>query len=940
MIGSYIPGDFMRVINSFRLIIAYAVFFIFLPYLVQPRFLLPAADNGGDPYRGLVKSLDETPFVTKAVLRNGMTVIVNEHQIHPVVSIQMFVRAGVLDEPSDSPGLARLLAAVVNRSEPDEAGGSLRENIRMLGALLDNSTDWEYTRFEINVPSRQWKKALQAQFTALTGTSFDPGTVEIEQRLLREEAFGRLDNADVFAGESLLELGFGSLRMGEWNSVAGSDPGPVSLEKLKVFYSRMYVPERMILAVSGDVRAGEVLNEAVDLYGNIEASGSRGQANAVKGVQRNFRYRRIQGNISEPLLLFGFHVPAVDSGDYPAMEVLSAVAGLGNGSILSARLRDGKGIILDGSADLPTGPGFGYLTIQVRTAPGNIDRSEIAVLTELELLKRTAPTAVDMERAWAQLERLYRSRIETVSGRARMLAKFESRGDWKRIDRRISEIRNVRAEDVKRVAAKYLRLENCSLIEYLPFEVESENRTADSIRKTLEALLTAAADQEEILREKETVLAIEMPESQNNFKFSPIRHSFKTASILRGPEIYILEDHTAPLIHMGLFFPGGRLAETEDNAGITDLMVRTMLQGSQDRSAYRFHRQLEVYGGQIQPVVADDFFGFYFSIISKNFEEGFDLFTESVLKPAFDRDILDRQKQLLRQERGLFHGWKELVEETVDPVLFGSFPYSRQAWGTETSVQNITPDSLNEWYDSYVRNRKPVAVIVGDTEGTSLASYFVRNFSGSRFQTTEISDDFAKPLEGRETIEASGKGRMSLVSVAFQAPPEGDYDCHAVEVLQSYFGKMGRMYREIREERGLAYKIGVFYEPWLRGGSFLAYAVTNPDREEAVLDAFEREFRRIVDSPIAFRDFRSAVNTAVGKFLIRRQIPLVQIMDVSRNSLAGEGIEAYRSYETKLQSVNEEDLKEAAERFLMTDKAVFLRIHGSGSSSTERSKAE
>jgi zinc protease len=940
MISPNIPGDFMRVMNRFRFIFACTVFFIFLPWLAQPRFMHVAADNSSDPYRGLVKTLDETPFVTKAVLSNGLTVIVNEHQIHPVVSIQMFVRAGILDEPSDSPGLARLLSAVVNRFEPDDAGGSLRENIRMLGALLDSSTDWAHTRFEINVPSRQWKKALQAQFAALTGASFDPGTVEIEQRLLREEALGHLDNADVFARESLLELGFGSLRMGAWDSIAGNDPGHVPLEKLKAFYKRMYVPERMILAVSGDVRAGDVLNEAVNLYGNLEASGSRGQANAVKGVQRSFRYRRIRENISEPRVLFGFHVPAVDSGDFPAMEVLSAIVSLGDGSILSARLRDMKGTILDGRAELSTGPGFGYLTIQVRTAPDEIDQSEIAVLTELELLKRTAPTAVDMERAWAQLERLYRNRIETVSGRSRMLAKFESRGDWKRIDRRISEIRNVRAADVKRVAAKYLRLENCSLIECLPFEVESENRTADSIQKTLEALLTPAADQEEILRGKETVLAIERPESQNNFKFSPIRHSFKTASILRGPEIYILEDHTAPLIHMGFFYPGGRLAETENNAGITDLMVRMMLQGSQDRSAYRFHRQLEVYGGQIKPVVADDFFGFYFSIISKNFEGGFNLLTESVLKPAFNRDILDRQKQLLLQERELFHGWKELAEETVDPVLFDGFPYSRQAWGTETSIQSITPDSLDEWYGRYVKNRKPIVVIVGDTEGTSLASYFVRHFSGSRFLTTEISDDFAKPLERRETIEASGKERMSLVSVAFQAPPVGDYDCHTMEVLQSYFGKMGRMYREIREKMGLAYEIGVFYEPRLRGGSFLAYAVTNPDREEAVLDAFEREFRRIVDSPIAFRDFRSAVNTAVGNFLIRRQIPLVQIMDVSRNALAGAGIEAYRSYETKLQSVYEEDLKETAERFLMTDKAVFLRIHGSGSLNTEGSKAE
>lgn len=926
-------------INRFRLVFICAAFLLLLPCLPQFLFTLAAADSDEDPFRGKVKFLDETQFVTKAVLRNGMAVIVNEHPVYPVVSIQMFVRAGIIDEPSDSPGLSRLLSATVNHSDPDGGEGNLRNNVRMLGALLESSTGYTHTRFEINVPSSQWMKALQSQFDALTNAVFDSETIKIEERLLRQEAIGHLDDPAVLARESLLELGFGS-KIGPWSSIAGKDPAPFSPQGLTGFYRRMYVPERMMLVVSGDVRAGDVLTEAVRLYGDLKASGSRVRSGSIKGSQKGFRYLGMQGDVPAAHLLFGFHAPAIDSRDYPAMEVLSAIAGLGEGSILRARLRDSKEIILDGDAAMSTGPGFGYLTIQVRTAPEDIDRSEIAVLTELELLKRTAPTDVDMERAWAQLERAYRSRIETVSGRARMLSEFESRGDWKRLDRHISELRKVRAADVKRVAAKYLRLENCSLIEYLPVGTESENRTISSIRNTLEALLIPAADQEEIAREKETVLAIQMPEAVETFKFSPIQYPYRVASILRGPEIYIREDHTAPLIHMGLFFPGGRFVETGDNAGITELMVRMMLQGSRNRSAYRFHRQLEVYGGQIDPVVSDDYFGFYFSIASRNFEEGFRLVTEAVKTPVLDLDALERQKRLLQAERGLFRGYMRLVEDSVNPLLFSGFPYSRPVLGTEKSIQAITPESIGEWYDLHVDKKKPVVVIVGDTEGTSLASHFVSHFSGSRFQEIEVPDEFSNPLEEAEAIETNWRGKLSLVSIGFQSPPEGDVDRPAVEVLQSYFGNMGGLYREIREKMGKAHKICVLDEPRLRGGSFLAYAVTDPGSEEEVLNALKREFRHVIDNPIAYRDFRAAVNTAVCNFHTRQQSPFVQIMDVLRNALAGEDIEAYRSYQNKLRSVSEWDLKDAAERFLKTDRAVFLRIHGNGPLVASRSKSE
>ena len=917
----------MRAMNKMLVIFSWAALLMILPCLQQSRSMQKVAVDDPDPFMGRVTFLDETPFVTKAVLRNGMTVLVNEHKMHPVVSIQIFVRAGVLDDPPDSPGIAALLAALVNRSDPDKAGGDLRNNARMLGALIENATDYGYTRFEINAPASQWKKALQVQFTALMSASFDPETIETEKLLIRAEAGEYVDDVSVFAQESLMELGFGSLKIGKWKSLLRSDPSLVSREKLAAFHRRMYVPERMMLVVSGDIRAGEVLNEAVRLYGDLKPAGNAG-GGSIKASQKDFRYREIRGEIPTPHLLFGFHAPEVNSRDYPALEVLHAVLGIGNGSVLSARLRDGKRIILDGKTELSTGPGFAYLTINIKTMPQDIDRCEIAVLTELELIKRKAPTAVDMERAWGQLERVYRSQVETVSGRARTLAKFESRGDWKRIDRYISELRNVRAEDVQRVAAKYLRLENCSLIEYLPRKEEIENRTIVSVRNTLEALLAPAADQEEGLRERETVLAIEMPQGKSNFKFSQIQYPFKIASVLRGPEIYIREDHTAPLIYMGMFFPGGRLSETDENAGITNLLVRMMLQGSENKSAYRFHRQLEIYGGQLLPVVSDDYFGFYFSIISKNFGDGFNLMMEAVKTPAFDSDVLERQKTLQIVEAMQPVAWRKRVEDSINSGLFSEFPYSRAAVGNEKSVQNISQASLNEWYDRFVNNRQPVVVIIGDTEGTALAKYFVRHFSGSRFRETEIPDTYANPLVKTETIETPWEKRRSLVFFGFQAPPVGDIDYYAVEVLQSYFGNMGRLHHEIRENMGISHEIRVFYEPRLRGGSFLAYAVTSPGSEEDVLKVFEREFRRIVDSPIAYRDYRSAVNTAVGSFLIRRQSPIVEIMDVSMNALAGEGIEEYRSYQTKLQSVYEEDLKDAAERIFKMEKAVLLRIHG------------
>jgi zinc protease len=887
----------------------------------------PADTDRIDPIREYVKTLQETPFVTKAVLRNGLKILVNENRAHPVVSIQVFVEAGVFDEPPDTPGLASLITAMVYRATPDESAGSSVQNARMLGGFLDSSTEYGHARFEILAPATQWEKALQVQSQALLNFSLDSDDVKMEARSLREEALGRLDNPFLLAKESFLGLGFSSSRMGIWSSVLNSDLDAVSDEKMIAFHREMYVPERMMVVISGDVNAIEVLNEAARLYGVLPASGKRSRSIPVTLSQKSFRYRGIRGRIPVSHLFFGFHAPAADSDDYPAMEVLSAVLGLGNGSILAARLRDQKKVIFDGATELFTHPEFGYLTIHVKTAPEDIDRSEIAVLTELELLKRKEPVAADMERAWAQLEREYRNQIETVSGRARLLARFESWGDWKRIDRHMADLRKVQASDVKRVAIKYLRMENCSLFEYVPETVDIQNRTVDAIRATLQDLLTPAANQEQNLRERETVFPFEIPDTADDYKFSWIRYSFLTASILRGPEIFIREDHASPLVHLGIFFPGGRFDETERNSGITGLMVRMMIQSAEKKMDYRFHRQLEIYGGQLLPVVEDDYFGFYFSILSKNFHPGFNLLMDVVKSPVFEADALDRQKVLLSAQHMQYRSWKDSADDAILPILFNSSPYAGSHSGSDKFLQTFTTESLEEWYEKYIKDRKPVVAIVGDCEGTNLADYFGRHFSGSRFQETELAEKYPEPLEKKESIETAWDRNLSLVSIGFQAPPTGDPDRYAAEVLQSDLGNSGKIYHEIRERLGLAHILSLYYEPRLRAGSFIAYAVVSPGNEEAVLGALEKEFQRTATGVYGYRDYRSAVNTAVGAFQLRQQIPLLQIMDVTQNILAGEGIEGYRSFQTKLKSVPVEDLESTAERIFKTEREVSLRIY-------------
>jgi zinc protease len=892
----------------------------------SPQAARRPAGSAGAPFLQQAKSYEESPYVTKVVFRNGLKVLVNEYKTQPIVSMQAYVRAGTLNEPAKSTGLTHLLSALITTRAADKSLGSLRQNVQSIGGRLATSADYQTTELEIIAPAAQWKRALNAQAEALLGFSFSQVDLNLSANILQAQARRILDDAQEFAREKLLELAFDQPRMGKWDTVANANLKDVPAAAVTSFYKAAYTPANTLLVISGDISASEVLNELAKIYSKSASSVQKPASIALQESQNGFRYRAIKGNVAIPRLLFGFHTTSERSADYPALEVLKAMLGVGDGSVLSARLRDQKKVILSQKTEQMTRPDFGYLTVQLDVLPADIDRSEIATLTEIELLKREAPTDAEMERALAQLERSYWSSLETVTGRARALERFELLGDWKRMDRYLSELRQVKRSDIRRVANKYLNLDNCTLLEVLPQSAEERNMTTEAVRRTFEGLLKPATDQEQAQREREVVPATKIPESTGTFKFSEIRYPFQMASVLRGPDIFIREDHTNPVIDMGFFFPGGRSGEKKENAGITRLMTHLMLRGTKDKPAAQFYRQFEIYGGRVRPVVADDYFGIRFSVLSKNFDPAFNLFQEMIKTPGFEKDLVDREKDLQKAEMLVQRNSESCAGQLVNQVLFKGSAYSLNVNGTEESLAAISLESLQGWYETYVKNRKPVVVSIGDTKGTSMASNFVQHFSGSRIQETKIQSEPVKPVEKGESIVTKWDQSGDLILIGFQAPAVDDEDRYAAAVIENYSGGLGKFSQELTERQGAALEISADYAPRLRGGSFVFSTTPAGASDETVLKALLEQIQQLTSATIMYRDFRAAVSEAVGHYWIRGQDRFLQIGDIVEDLLAGKGIDGYQNFASDLQQVKQEEFEDVAGRFLKTDKAVVVRM--------------
>ncbi|MDM7995467.1 MAG: pitrilysin family protein [Acidobacteriota bacterium] len=888
----------------------------------------PAPERLRPAFLKQARSLETTPYVTRLVLRNGLTILAEEIRTQSVVSVQVHIQAGSLHEPPGSIGVSRLLASLIERGPADSMLGGLRRDVHALGGKLSHSVDYLHTQFEIVAPSSRWKQALGLLINAVQKADLNSDSLSVETRRVLNEVRLALADPEIFGEESLLALAFGQPRMARFGEIAAGGLKDLKLQNLTDFYRSMYTPQKTTLVLSGDISANEVFDEIVRLYAKPQAASAKVFDAAVRETQNGFRYRQIRGNVALPRILYGFHAAPESAEDFRALEVLNAILGTGEGAVLNSRLKNQMKLIYRAQTNLRAQRDSGCLVLQMDVDPENIDRSEIAALTEIELLKRKGPDEAEMVRAKAQLERNYWKRRETVSERAGLLAYYDAQGNWKRPANYLSEIRNVEPADIRRVANKYLHLNRCALLELLPEAGPPRDTTVEGMRQTLEGLLEASADQEWAKREKEVAPFFKIPESKDTFRFSEVEYPFQVASILRGPDMYVREDHTSALIEMGFFFRGGKLMEKKENAGITCLLTHLMLLGTKEIPAPQFHRQLELYGARVEPVIADDYFGFMFSVLSENFSAAFDLFQQAVKAPVFEKDTVERLKDIQKKEILERKTSGAFAHDLLNEALFRDFAYSWHSLGTEASLDSISEDSLLKWHGEYVRNRKPYIVIIGDTKGTSLATHFVKHFSGSRIQQSKLTEEWAKPLEKQAIVEQSWKRDESLILIGFQAASMDDEDGVVMRVLEKLIGNQDPPSVADRKSERPEGRISAMYCPRLRGGSFIVGLSGSPESEAAMLDALKGEIEQVVSGPNTYREVRSAAAAAAGAFQIKRQTRSEQIRQVMTLLLTGRGMDTLLSLPAELQMIAAEDLAEIAPKVLDMNKAVIVRLHG------------
>jgi zinc protease len=949
----------------------------------------------GVPEGGKLARHEADGAISRAVLRNGLTVIIRERHSSPLVAVNVSVKAGSINDPEEMAGMARLTRHLILKGATTRAGVAIDRAVAKLGGMLSSRTSYDQTSYSLIAPSESYQAMIELLADLIQHPAFKPEDVKGAAQLALLESKREQDVADAAAIEKLFATAFTVNQLRRGGAILDSLPATVTREQAMAFYQSFYHPANTVVTVVGDIFSPKALGQVQLNFGDFKkapvnqqpASGApkttatnakptatpiapAGQQSAIRNPQPamteeppqdKLRYGNSRADISESIVTIGYRTPALKNDkeslkEAAALQVMAAVLGLGQGSRLWQGLREGQAsrdkssVVFEISAKHVWLPDTGMFITQMRVDPDRIDRAEAEYFREIERFRRELVGEAELARARVTLEKEFFDTISNYENEAATLARYQIQyGDFKLFDSNLSRIRAVTAQDVQQAAAKYLTLANTSI-----HELESSKATTRTFtpEKFAELVLTFEARAGQPIKPEEVKPAIALKEfkqgdergqaseSQNVIIASaplPIRDY----SVLRGPRAYVREDKAYPKLSVGVYFQGGRLIEDQTTSGMTELMLRSMMKSTTTRKFDLIAHELESYGGRIQIVNEPDFFGFTLDVMSRNAEPAVKLLLDVIENPFFDKAEVAREREALiaRQSRSRDDNDQRSIELML-ASLYPGHPYGLPRFGLPEVVKAANEEKLEAWHAKTIKRQFPLVLIVGDTDGSALVSrIFSEGLKRNELDKTikaNLPNSHATP---EEKVERRLRQSSSL-AIGFRAPqlpPEKQNDQLALAMLAT-MASSGRLIEELRDKQNLTDDVTLISDQRLAAGVFFARIATLPDNERQASEALQTALQNLASAQPSDEEFEQGRNAEIGRYAIALQDHTARTLEYARAVISGRKASDVESQPDLIRAVKKTDIKRVAESVMKSYQAGRGVVRGNATAAAQSSQ--
>jgi zinc protease len=409
--------------------------------------------------------------VKKAVLKNGLTLLILKDESSPTFAYQTWFKVGSRNEVIGKTGLAHLFEHLMFKGTKNHKEGEFDALLEQAGAEGENAfTTNDHTVYVQEMPKDHLDLISSLESDRMVNLIVNDDSFKTEREVVQNERRFRKENSpEGSMYQTLFETAF-TTHPYHWPVIGyEQDLNLMSAQDARDFYERYYSPDRAIVVVVGDVNEKQVLKRVEKLYGSIPAKNAPDGVIPEEPDQTAQRRKKLQLSLQNEKVWMAYKVPAADAPQTPVFEVIQGLLTDGMNSRLNRALVD-SGVatgVSSGSFSMKD-PGLFVFMADLQKGKGSI-LAESIIQRELERLKNAPVPEEELKRAKNLIRFHFYERMSTSNGKANFLGESESRyGNFQgglNLQRKIQE---VTPEMIQDAAQKYFVTKKLTVVVGVP----------------------------------------------------------------------------------------------------------------------------------------------------------------------------------------------------------------------------------------------------------------------------------------------------------------------------------------------------------------------------------------------------------------------------------------------------------------------------------------
>lgn len=884
------------------------------------------------------------PF-EKFELENGLQVVMHVDKSDPVVAVELMAHVGSAREIEGRTGFAHLFEHLLFlESENLGKGGLDKMSARIGGSGANGSTSRDRTNYLQTVPNDALEKMIWAEADKLgwfINTVTDPVLAK-EKQVVKNEKRQSYDNRPYGHNQVIIDRNlYPKDHPYNWQVIGSlEDLQNATLEDVKTFFRKWYVPNNATLVLSGDFDPVQAKKWVQKYFEEIPRGQEITPLEKRPGVVKETKYLFYEDNFARlPLLTLAWPTVELYQKDSYALDILTQYLSEGKKAPLNQVLVDDLKLTSATSMYNYSAEIAGQMQLGVRGF-ANVDLNEVynGIKKAFEKFEKEGISNKDLNRIKAGLETRFYNSLSSVLGKGTNLASFNTyANDPGFINKEINYTLGVTKEDVMRVYNTYIKNKNFIATSFVPKGM---------------AKLAIKDSKEAIIKEEKIIQGAEEkfdPKIAAKYKKTPSKIDRATEppygkspelsvpkvwkdELSNGIKVFGIANSEVPLVRFNLVIDGGQLLEKMDKLGVANLTARLMNRGTKNKTVAQLEEAIQELGASIRIYTSKEDITIGVTTLAKNYDQTLALVEEMLLEPRWDATEFELLKKSvvgnLRQQKA---SPTTIASNVYNELIYGKENIrSKNILGTIESVGNITLDDLKLFYTNYISPSVAKIHVVGDIDKEKVIT------SLSNLESKWASKEVNIPVY--KTPEAPNKptvyfydvpnAKQSVINFGAPALAAKDADFYPATVMNYILGGGGfasQLTQELREGKGYTYGIGSGFSGTKAAGPF---TISSRVRTNVTLESAQLVKKIITDYPKNYSEKDLA--TTKG-FLIKSNARRFETMGAKLNMLQNMSAYGFSSNYIKDREkvVNEmtiERIQELSKKYVDPNKMIWLFV--------------